>query len=191
VVGERPKAAPDSLWRIVLQTVISFVGIALFIVAAYGDVKSFRIPNLLVAAVALLGVTRLVAVGDPSAALYTVGASVIVLVIGFVLFWQGIIGGGDAKLITAAVLLVGYHDLPSFLVFMSICGALISLAAFVTHWQQQKPTAKLYVPYGVAIATAGSVTLLFQSPFVAALLFPHPFAVTLLLQSTFATSFIG
>jgi prepilin peptidase CpaA len=149
----------------ILQTIISFAGIGLFIVAAYSDVKSFRIPNLLVAAVAFLAVARLIVIGDPSAAVYTVGASVIVLVIGIVLFSQGVVGGGDAKLITAAVLLVGYHDLPSFLVFMSICGALISLAAFVTHWQQQKPTAKLYIPYGVAIATAGSVTLLFQSPF--------------------------
>ena len=145
-----------------MQTIFSFVGIALFIIAAYSDVKSFRIPNLLVAAVAWLGITRLIVIGDPSAAVYTVGASVIVLAIGFVLFWQGIIGGGDAKLITAAALLIGYHDLLSFLVFMSICGALISLAAFATR--RQKPSAKLYIPYGVAIATAGSVTLFLQSP---------------------------
>jgi len=169
-----------------LQTIFSFVGIALFIIAAYSDVKSFRIPNLLVAAVAWLGTTRLIVVGDPSAAVYTVGASVIVLAIGFVLFWRGFVGGGDAKLLTASALLIGYHDLYSFLVFMSICGALIALAAFAT--QRQKPSTKLYIPYGVAIATAGSVTLFFQSPLVAAL---HPFAVTLLLQSPLATPFIG
>lgn len=144
-----------------MQILITLVGIALFIVAAYSDFKSFRIPNLLVATVALLAVARFIAIGDPSAAVYTVGASVIVLVVGFVLFWSGFIGGGDAKLITAAALLVGYHDLFSFLVVMSICGALISLAALVTRWRQ-KP--KLYIPYGVAIATAGGVTLFFQSP---------------------------
>ena len=145
-----------------MQTIFSFVGIALFIIAAYSDVKSFRIPNLLVAAVAWLGIARLIVGGDPSAAVYTVGASVIVLTIGFVLFWRGFVGGGDAKLITAAALLIGYNDLLSFLVFMSICGALIALAAFATS--RQKPSAKLYIPYGVAIATAGSVTLFFQSP---------------------------
>jgi prepilin peptidase CpaA len=158
-----------------LQTIISFVGIALFIIAAFSDVKSFRIPNLLVAAVALLAVARLIVVGDPSAAVYTVGASAMVLAIGFVLFWQGIVGGGDAKLITAAALLVGYHDLFSFLVVMSICGALISLAVVAIHKYLPlyagprlaafSPRARLAVPYGVAIATAGSVTLLFQSPF--------------------------
>jgi prepilin peptidase CpaA len=147
-----------------LQNLITLIGIALFFIAAYSDVKSFRIPNLLVAAVALLAVTRLIVVGDPGAAIHTVGASVILLAFGFVLFWQGIVGAGDAKLITAAVLLIGYKDLPSFLIFMSICGALLALATFATR--RQKPNAKLYIPYGVAIVTAGCVTLLFQSPFV-------------------------
>jgi prepilin peptidase CpaA len=165
---------PDSHSEDILQTTISFLGIVLFIIAAYSDVRSFRIPNLLVGAVALLAVARLIVIGDPSAAVYTVGASVIVLAIGFVLFSRGFVGAGDAKLITAAALLIGYNDLLSFLVFMSICGAVISLAAFVTKTNQKAKT--LYIPYGVAIATAGSVTLLFQSPFVGALLFPNPFA---------------
>jgi len=147
-----------------LQTTILLVGIVLFIFAAYGDVKTFRIPNALVAAVALLGVTRLIVIGDPSAALYTVGASFAVLVVGFLLFWQGLAGSGDAKLITAAVLLVGYDDLLGFLFAMGICGALVSLAILVPHWSERSKR-KLTVPYGVAIATAGSVTLFFQSPF--------------------------
>ena len=158
-----------------MQTFITIAGIALFIVAAYSDVKSFRIPNKLVAAVALLAVTRLIAIGDPSVALYTVGASVALLAVGFVLFWQRFIGGGDAKLITAAALLVGYKDLLPFLLVMGICGAAISLAALAIH--KYLPlyagprlaaflsNARLAVPYGVAIATAGSVTLFFQSTF--------------------------
>jgi prepilin peptidase CpaA len=159
----------------ILQNSITLVGIALFIVAAYSDVKTFRIPNVLVVAVALLAVTRLIVIGDPSVALYTIGASLIVLAIGFVLFWQGFVGAGDAKLITAAALLVGYNDLLSFLLFMGICGALISLAALAIHkylplyagprLAALLPRARLAVPYGVAIATAGSVTLFFRSPF--------------------------
>jgi prepilin peptidase CpaA len=174
-VGGSGLAASDSHFsEDILQTLITLVGIALFIVAACSDVKTFRIPNVLVTAVALLGVTRLIAIGDPSAALYTVGASVMVLAIGFVLFCQGIVGGGDAKLITAAALLVGYHDLFSFLVFMGLCGGLISLAVLVIHRYLPLyagprlavflPKARLAAPYGVAIATAGSVTLVFQTP---------------------------
>ena len=157
-----------------MQTIISFTGIALFIIAAYSDVKTFCIPTVLVAAVALLGVTRLIVNGDPSIALHTVGASAVLLIVGFILFWQGFVGGGDAKLLTASALLIGYHDLFSFLVIMSICGALISLLALLIHrflplyagprLTVLLPKAQLAVPYGVAIAAAGGVTLFLQSP---------------------------
>jgi len=145
------------------------LGIALFVAAAYGDVRTLRIPNALVAAVAVLGVVRLIMIGDLSTALYTACASVVVLVLVFLLFWRGLVGGGDAKLITAATLLVGYHDLFHFLVLMSICGVLVTLAVLVTHRssaKQPQPKARLAVPYGVAIAGGGIVTLLFQTSFI-------------------------
>jgi prepilin peptidase CpaA len=146
----------------ILETVILLLGIALFIAAGYGDVKTLRIPNLLVAAVAALGLFRLIALGDLYYALYTVGASVIVLIATFLLFWRGLVGGGDAKLITAAALLVGYYHLLDFALLMSICGALLSLAMLVIWWrsEQSKPSG---VPYGAAIAAGAIVTLLFHS----------------------------
>ena len=152
-----------------MQTLILLLGIALFAVAAYGDVRSHRIPNVLVAAVAALGLARLIVIGDLSNALYTISASVVVLVLTFLLFWRGFVGGGDAKLITATALLVGYHDLFHFLVLMSICGVLVTLAMLVTHRssaKQPQPKARLAVPYGVAIAGGGIVTLLFQTSFI-------------------------
>jgi Flp pilus assembly protein protease CpaA len=152
----------------ILQATILILGIVLFVVAAYGDIKTLRIPNALVIAVAILGLFRLIVIGDLSLALYTVGASVMLLTVTFLLFWRGLFGGGDAKLIAAAALLVGYHDLIGFLFTMSICGALVSLAVLVTHWRSEKPQlkAKLAVPYGVAIATAGGVTLFLQSSLI-------------------------
>jgi prepilin peptidase CpaA len=149
----------------ILETGILLLGTALFVAAAYGDVKTLRIPNALVAAVATLGLFRLFVIGDLSVALHTVGAGVIVLIVVILLFWRGFVGGGDAKLMTATALLVGYHDLFNFLVVMSICGALLSLAILVTHRssEQPQPKARLAVPYGVAIAAGGIVTLLFQS----------------------------
>jgi prepilin peptidase CpaA len=75
-----------------------------------------------------------------------------------------LIGGGDAKLIAATALLVGYHDLFNFLLLMSVCGALLSLAILLMHRSPTAaaPKARLPVPYGVAIAAGGGVTLLFQ-----------------------------
>jgi prepilin peptidase CpaA len=152
------------------KTTILLLGIALFIVAAYRDVKTFRIPNLLVATIAWLAVTRLIVIGDWSLAVYTIGASVLVLVVGFLLFWQGIVGGGDAKLITAAALLVGSPALISFLLMMGICGAVVSVVALVIHWASKQAKEKLIVPYGVAIATAGCITLFLQSPLLFSIL---------------------
>ena len=159
-----------------MQTTIALLGTALFLYAAYGDIKSLRIPNKLAIAVAALGVLRLFMIGDLNFALYTVGTSAIVFIVTFLLFWRGILGGGDVKLLSATVLLVGYQDLLSFLLIMSICGALVSLAVlFVRNYLPLlvgprfavlMPTARVVVPYGVAIAAAGSVTLLLQSSLI-------------------------
>jgi prepilin peptidase CpaA len=157
----------------ILEKVILVLGIALLVAAAYGDVKTLRIPNSLVITVAVLGLLRLIVISDLSFVLYTVGASFLVLIATFLLFWRGFLGGGDAKLLPAAALLVGYHDLFGFLMVMSVCGGLVSVAILVIHrylplWLGPKlavlvPNARLAVPYGVAIAGGGIVTLLFQS----------------------------
>jgi prepilin peptidase CpaA len=107
-------------------------------------------------------------IGDLSVALYTAGASLVVFIVVFLLFWRGLVGGGDAKLMTATALLVGYSHLFNFLALMSICGALLTLAMLVTWWrsEQPQPKARLAVPYGVAIAAGGIVTLLFQSSLI-------------------------
>jgi prepilin peptidase CpaA len=155
-----------------LETPILLSGIALFIAAAYGDIKSLRIPNKLAISVAALGIFRLLVIGDLNAAIYTISASAIVFIVTFLLFWRGIFGGGDVKLLSATVLLVGYHDLVPFLLIMGVCGALVSLAVLFIHnylplWLGPRltvlvPKARLVVPYGVAIAAAGTVTLLLQ-----------------------------
>jgi prepilin peptidase CpaA len=156
-----------------LQTTILLLGAALFVITAYGDVTTRRIPNALVAAVAALGLFRITFSGDASAVLYTIAASGAIFVATFLLFWRGLLGGGDVKLMSATALLVGYHDLTAFLFVMSICGALISLAVLArqklappTASPGQEPlqtSARLTVPYGVAIAAAGILTLFFQS----------------------------
>jgi prepilin peptidase CpaA len=157
----------------IVEQIVLILGIVLFVVAACGDVKTLQIPNKLVIAVAALGLIRVVVIGDLSIALYTVGASFLVFIAAFLLFWRGFVGGGDAKLIAATALLVGYHNLFGFLVLMSLCGVLVTLAVLLTGfrgWRSQvdvespepQPKARLRVPYGVAIAGGGIVTLLFQ-----------------------------
>jgi prepilin peptidase CpaA len=158
----------------VLQTVVLVLAICIFAVVAYGDIRTRRIPNELVVAILALAALRIAVVGDRTAALYTLAAGVALFAATFLLFWRGFLGGGDVKLMSATALLIGYHDLFQFLFVMSVSGALVALAVLSRHKlgrravteltpEDPEPSARLSVPYGVAIAAAGIVTLLVQS----------------------------
>jgi Flp pilus assembly protein protease CpaA len=110
-----------------MQTLTTILAISVLIVAAYGDICRRRIPNELTIAIAILGLARMIIAGEPSAALWTLAAGAAVLFTGFLLFWRGLIGGGDAKLLAAVVLLVGYRELADLLLIMSLVGGLLAL----------------------------------------------------------------
>ena len=119
---------------------------------------------------------------DGIAAVHTLAASTAVLAVAFVLFWHGVFGGGDAKLIGAMALLVGFHNLFDFLLLMSVCGSAVALAVLARdrfhpcrrHTSQQMINQatmqradhggppRQTVPYGVAIAGAGIVILILK-----------------------------
>jgi prepilin peptidase CpaA len=160
--------------EVMLQLVVLLLGICIFAVVAYRDIRTRRIPNEFIVAILALAGFRIALAGDPSAALYTLAASVALFVATFLLFWRGLLGGGDVKLMVATGFLIGYHDFFQFLFVMGVCGALVALAV-LSHDrlgrravaspapEDQNPRARLTVPYGVAIAAAGIVTLLVQS----------------------------
>jgi prepilin peptidase CpaA len=160
--------------------VILLLGIGLFAIVAYRDVRTRRIANELSIAVAVLGLARIALAGDLHAALYTLAAAAAVFAVAFAMFWRGWIGGGDAKLLSASALLVGSHDLPAFLLLMGLCGAVLAIAVlaaarfdgrlrYLLPPVMQAPLetlrgqARPSVPYGVAIAAAGVLVLVLQS----------------------------
>jgi prepilin peptidase CpaA len=160
---------------------ILVLGIGLFAAAAFGDVRDRRIPNEIALGVGALGLLRMLLTADPSAALYTLAAAAVVFAAAFLLFHRDLVGGGDVKLLTAAALLIGYHDLLGFLLLMSLCGAFISLimitvdklSPMLRHGsrlgtlpvpeESRETPQRLSVPYGVAIAFAGIFILAHQS----------------------------
>ena len=112
---------------------------------------------------------------------YTLAAAIIIFTITFGLFQRGAIGGGDAKILPATVLLVGYKELFGFLFLMSLCGGVLALATLAaerldlffrrsplrTHVSStarsdrgRAASRRSTVPYGVAVATAGVITLI-------------------------------
>ncbi len=119
------------------------------------------------------GFARLFIVNDLVFAVVTIAVAFLVLLIAFVLFTRQIIGGGDAKLLTAAILLVGYHHLYPFFVVMAICGALLSIIVLIMRSHlpfylgprigSAIVTTTKPVPYGIAIATGAIFTLLLKT----------------------------
>ena len=157
-----------------MQLTVLLLGIGIFAVVAYGDIRTRRIPNELIVAILALAAFRIAMDGDPRAGLFTLAASAGLFVSTFLLFWRGLLGGGDVKLIGATALLIGYHSFFEFLFVMSVSGALIAVAVFARDrlgprraattppLEEQEVQARLTVPYGVAIAAAGIVVLLVQ-----------------------------
>jgi len=106
-----------------LRTAILILAIGVFAIAAYGDVRARHIPNSLPLAIGALALVQLTPVGDPHPALWTIGAAVMIFVLGLLQWRLGLLGGGDVKLLAAAALLVGSHDLFDFLFLTSLGGA--------------------------------------------------------------------
>jgi prepilin peptidase CpaA len=79
----------------------------LMAVAAFEDFRRFTIPNWLTLGLCALWPVSLVAAPSFSGALAALGCALIVFLIGALLFARGYIGGGDVKLLAAAVLWVG------------------------------------------------------------------------------------
>ena len=137
----------------------------LMIIAGTGDALSMRIPNWLTLLIALLFLPMAVMTGMPWG---MIGAHALVgsamFAVGFVLFSLGLFGGGDAKLLAAAGLWLGWPDLVPFLVMTAFAGG--ALAVCVGLWSAINVASEIKdgsifrhlgsirpnVPYGYAFA---------------------------------------
>lgn len=152
---------------------------AALLLAAYEDLRFMRIRNTIALAVALLFVPMafLLPLNELLAHLTAGG---IVFAICIALFFAGLLGGGDAKLLGAVALWPDLHELPAFLMIMTIAGGVLALAALALRkgafleklktgnpvlfgpeqgWFASLSRGETVVPYGVAIAIASAVIL--------------------------------
>jgi prepilin peptidase CpaA len=107
-------------------------------------------------------------------------AGMAVLVVAFVFFSQGWIGGGDAKLAAATALWLGFSHLLEYLVIASVAGGILTLLLLQLRTlpmpellARQKWIARLHnfetgIPYGIALAIAGLLVYP-ETPFMKAL----------------------
>ncbi len=164
-----------------LQFLILVIFPAGLIIAAVNDLATMTISNwislILVVAFCILSV----AVGLPLKQIgWHFAAGGLVLVGCFILFAFNVIGGGDAKLLTAAALWLGWDDLYTLLFLTALMGgplcvllmlyraAPLPLWAYNFEWLHRLHQPKAGVPYGVAICGAGLV-LYSETPMMNAL----------------------
>lgn len=162
---------------------MSFIALVIFVfcvvcalglggLAAWCDVTGLRIPNIYPLLIAVLFVVAWAAAYGVETDIFAgfvshMAAAALVFLVTFGLFAAGVLGGGDSKLAASYSLWAGMAGLPVFLVYMSIAGALVSLAALaIRHfkpfesvsgagWIAQAQAGQAKVPYGVALFVGG------------------------------------
>jgi prepilin peptidase CpaA len=161
------------------RTLSSLAFAALVIVAALKDLASFTIPNWISIALALAFAPAAWLAG---LSLGAIGVSVAVafgvLLAAIGMFALGWIGGGDAKLMTAASLWVGLKGLAAFAVWTGVAGGGLALSLLALRsawlrpvtiagpaWTRRLATPGEAAPYGVAIAFGALIAFASAHPF--------------------------
>jgi prepilin peptidase CpaA len=132
--------------------------------AAAVDILTRAIPNTVVLLLTACFAVFAIAAGMPLAQIVAHAACAsVVLLFGFLLFSQSMIGGGDAKLLAAASLWLGFENLLPFLAATALAGGVLSLMYLAVSAAKvglgQEAAIARTVPYGAAIAAGGLAVL--------------------------------
>jgi prepilin peptidase CpaA len=155
------------------------------VVAACFDIKSRRIPNLLVGPAFLIAILLHAVVDGAHGLLTSTGAGLVGGGIFLLFYVLGGMGAGDVKLVAAVCALAGWSNLPFILILTGIAGGVMGVivawrhgrlqqtfrnalgltAHHLKHGLQAHPEmnvrneAMLRLPYGIAIAAGCTLTL--------------------------------
>lgn len=162
-----------------LLVLFCLVFAVLAIYAAVSDLATMTIPNwvsiVLAAAFAPAAAAAGLSIPEVGAHL---ASGALALTIGAALFYMGVFGGGDAKLIAAISIWTGFSGGAPFVMATAVCGGLLALTLIVLRRspvaaQASAPWAKRLMsptegaPYAVAIA-GGAFLSASSSPVLAA-----------------------
>jgi len=149
--------------------------------AAWLDLLTMKIPNRFVLVFAAAFFLAAFAVGMPAQQIAMhIAAGVAMLVVSFLLFIPGWIGGGDAKFFAATAMWLGWQPLFEYALVSSIFGGLLTLGILFARshplpaplarqpWVSRLHDVDTGVPYGIAMAIAGLV-IFGDSPWGAAI----------------------
>jgi prepilin peptidase CpaA len=140
----------------------------LMLFAAFSDLFTMRISNVLILLVAASFFPLALIVQMPlDVVLSHVTCAAAVLVVAFAFFAVGWIGGGDAKLAAATALWLGFGLMLPYLVYSGLLGGAVTLFILAVRrwplpgalqrvaWVDRLHDRREGVPYGIALAAAG------------------------------------
>jgi prepilin peptidase CpaA len=145
-----------------------FPGVMAF--AAVSDLLTMTIANRL-SIILIAGFIVLAILCGVSGAAFIahLGAGALVLAAAFVCFARGWVGGGDAKLASAAALWLGIGHLLDYLLYASLLGGALTLLIMLFRsvplprfllgrsWAERLHHADAGIPYGIALAAAALI----------------------------------
>ncbi len=151
-----------------VDNVIITVFLGLLALAAYFDVREYRIPNRLSLFIAALYPGHVVASAQPVDWVGGLVVAAIALAVLLALYAFRAVGGGDVKLMTVTAMWAGPAAIADFLVITTLAGGLLALLmissarfGFAVGFEgigrqgSKNTLLKEALPYGVAIAAGG------------------------------------
>lgn len=155
------------------------------LVAACFDIKSRRIPNLLVGPAFLFALLLHTVVDGAQGLLHSAGAGLAGGAVFLVFYLLGGMGAGDVKLVATVCAIAGWTNVASILILTGLAGGVMGIVVALKHGRlreilrntlgltahhlrkgmQQHPelnvrnAAMLRLPYGIAIAAGCTLTL--------------------------------
>jgi prepilin peptidase CpaA len=154
-----------------LTTLVLLVFPLLMAFAASSDLLTMRISNrlVLILVVGFFIIALVIRLPIDQLGLH-VACATLVLIVAFSFFSFGWIGGGDAKLMAATTLWLGFGMMLPYIVYASILGGALTIALLSVRkfplplmltrvgWIARLHDKNNGVPYGIALAAAGLLT---------------------------------
>lgn len=147
-----------------VAAVLMMIVLVTSVLAAVSDVRSLRIPNSYSIVVIVCFIGAFILSPDSFGRWWEhVGAFFGMLVITYLMFVAGMMGGGDSKFGSALALWTGLHGLLPYVFYMAIMGGIIGICSIIFRkykpfknpaagsWMAEAQEGKNSVPYGIAI----------------------------------------
>ncbi|MBU6474883.1 MAG: prepilin peptidase [Alphaproteobacteria bacterium] len=139
--------------------------LAVTLLSCRSDIRALRIPNAHALVILSCFVPAYLAMPSAFAPLWShLAAFSLMFAITYLMFYKGLMGGGDSKFASALALWVGLRGLVPFIFYMSLMGGLLGAATLVIRkkkpfrnppagsWMAEAQEGKSAVPYGLAIS---------------------------------------